>query len=143
MTYISICISIAQNMYVLYRVYICIIYIFIYVKGLFKLICHRRSNMLRVSQCCVMREINHNSAKFLFFSFFFVVSPRSPALIHIERVFPIISPYSKFCQYDKRYSKREQFIPPVKRDNILRTIYIYVTYFTRKQKNAPSRNISA
>lgn len=68
-TYIFVCINIAQNMCVIYISRICIMYMYI-CKRIVKLICHRRSNMLSVSQCCDW-ESNHNSVKFLFFSFSF------------------------------------------------------------------------
>lgn len=101
-------------------------------KRIVKLICHRRSNMLRVSQCCVIGESNHNSAKFL--SFFFFPSSFSALDPHREcfRLFLDLC-ILKFCfrRYDKHYSKkREQFNSQFKGDNF--TYDIYVIYFTLK-----------
>lgn len=66
-TYISVCISIAQNM--------CFIISYMYnicVKGLlYKLICHQRSNILWVSQCCDWESIIVIA---LVFSIFFSLS---------------------------------------------------------------------
>lgn len=104
---------------------ICIIYIYI-CKRIVKLICHRRSNMLRVSQCCVIERVIITALSF----FFFFRSPRSSALIHIERVFPdyfSIFKHAKFCfrHTTNIFRKESNSIPPrLKRDNFTYDIYV-------------------
>lgn len=84
-------------------------------------------------------ESNHNSAKFLILLFFFR-SPRSSALIHIERVFPdyfSIFTHAKFCfRHTTNIFRKESnsILPPFKKRQFY-VWYICVTCFTLKLVN--------
>lgn len=105
-------------------------------KRIVKLICHRRSNMLYVSQCCVIERVMITAPSFSFFLVLLVFR-----LWFVSRVFPII-PRSLhieilFSPFAKCYSKRESNSISSLKESILRMIYVcYIFYFqTWKRKH--------